>query len=82
MIMTVEISMYPIRDDYLQPIKDFIAKLNLYLDLIVVTTPTSTRIQGEYTQVMKALTDAMAASYESYGTSVFVTKFLPGYEAD
>lgn len=81
MNMTVEISMYPVRDDYLPPIDDFIARLNSYPDLEVETTPTATRVLGEYGHVMRVLTETMAQSYETYGTSVFVTKFLPGYEA-
>ena len=81
MKMTVEISMYPIRDDYLPPIDDFIALLNDYSDLEVDTTPTATRVIGEFAHLMSVLGDAMARSYETYGTSVFVTKFLPGYEA-
>lgn len=81
MKMTVEISMYPIRDDYLPPIDAFIALLNGHEELEVDTTPTSTRVIGDYESVMDALRNAMAHSYETYGTSVFVTKFLPGYEA-
>jgi uncharacterized protein YqgV (UPF0045/DUF77 family) len=81
MKMTVEISMYPIRDDYLPPIKAFIALLNTYPDLEVETTPTATRVLGDYARVMQMLGEAMAASYAEFGTAVFVTKFLPGYEA-
>lgn len=79
MKMTVEISMYPIRDDYLPPIKAFIAALNAAPRLEVETTPTSTRILGEYDHVMEVLRNAMSASHAAYGTSVFVTKFIPGY---
>lgn len=81
MKLTIEISMYPIRDDYLPPIDAFIAKLNEDPAFVVVTTPTATRVLGEYEPLMDMLRDAMKASYEKFGTSVFVTKFLPGYEA-
>ena len=81
MKMTVEISMYPVRDDYLTPIKSFIAAMNEHRDLEIETTPTATRVIGEYGDVMSMLNDTMAASYREFGTSVFVTKFLPGYEA-
>ncbi len=79
MKMTVEISMYPIRDDYLPPIKAFIAALNAVPGLEVETTATSTRLFGDYEKVMDALRDTMAASQAAFGTSVFVTKFIPGY---
>lgn len=82
MKMTVEISMYPVRDAYLPPIKAYIAALNAVPGLEVVTTPTSTRVIGDYGAVMDALRDTMAASYAEFGTSVFVTKFLPGYVAE
>ncbi len=72
MKLTIEISMYPIRDDYLPPIDEFIAELNEDPAFIVETTPTATRVLG----------DAMKASYEAFGTSVFVTKFIPGYEVN
>ena len=81
MKMTVEISMYPVREDYLPPIKDFIGRMNQCSGLEIETTPTATRVIGEYGDVMDMLRETMAASYEQFGTSVFVTKFLPGYEA-
>ncbi len=81
MKMTVEISMYPVREDYIPPIDAFIAALNAYPDLEVETTPTSTRVLGDYARVMAVLTEAMEESQRSFGTSVFVTKFIPGYEA-
>ena len=81
MKMTVEISMYPIRDDYLPPIKAFIAHLNEYAGMEVVTTPTATRLLGDYDEIMRMLTETMAASHAKFGGAVFVTKFLPGYEA-
>jgi hypothetical protein len=36
---------------------------------------------GEYAHVMALLTEGMQRSYDTFGTSVFVTKFIPGYEA-
>ena len=46
------------------------------------TTATSTLVLGEYSQVMTLLGDAIAASYERYGTSVFAAKIIPGYEPE
>lgn len=80
MKMTVEISMYPLRESYIEPIDAFIAELNRAPAVEVVTTPTSTRIQGEYEDVMALLKGAMAQSYADHGKAVFVTKFLPGYD--
>jgi len=79
--LTVEISMYPVRDDYLAPIKGFIAQIGRHADLEIETTPTSTRIVGDYARVMAVLEEAMAVSYREFGTAVFVAKLIPGYAA-
>ena len=81
MKITVEISIYPVRDEYLPPIKDFIAWLNECTDVQVTTSATSTCVIGEYAHVMALLIEGMQRSYDTFGTSVFVTKFIPGYEA-
>ena len=82
MYMTAEISMYPVRDEYLPPIDAFIEALNAENDIKVETTTTCTILRGDYTAIMKLLQDAMAESYRRFGVSVFVTKFIPGYNPD
>lgn len=82
MYMTAEISMYPVRDEYLPPIKTFIEALNANPDIAVETTATCTILRGEYDQLMQLLQEAMAESYRQFGVSVFVTKFIPGYNPD
>lgn len=79
--LTVEISMYPARADFAQPIEAFIAQLVRQPDLDVETTTTSTRVVGAYARVMAVLEEAMAVSYRDYGTAVFVAKLIPGYDA-
>src|SRR5690606_16714804 len=44
MILTVEISMYPLQEDYITPIQAFIDKLNTWENLQVSTTATSTLV--------------------------------------
>jgi uncharacterized protein YqgV (UPF0045/DUF77 family) len=75
---TVEISMYPLRDDFLPPIDAFIAALQ-EPGLTVTVGPTSTVIVGDYDMVLALLRRAIAASHEVYGKAVFVTKIIPGY---
>ncbi len=79
MITTVEISMYPFANHFRDLIKDFIAKLNEYDEIQVTTGPTSTILLGDYDRVMSCLTEMMRWSHQKHGTSVFVTKILPGY---
>jgi uncharacterized protein YqgV (UPF0045/DUF77 family) len=80
MKITLEISMYPLKDEYIPAIDDFIAALNAVDGLKVETSATSTLVLGDYEPVMKMLGDAIAQSYERYGVSVFVAKIIPGYD--
>ena len=81
MLLSAEISMYPLAERYIPPIDGFIEKLNSYADLTVQTFPTCTVIVGEQGSVVDALKDAMAWSHEKQGKAVFVTKFIHDYEA-
>jgi uncharacterized protein YqgV (UPF0045/DUF77 family) len=82
MIMTVEITMYPFTEEFIPPIKSFIDKLNDYANVQVDTFPTCTVLVGEYDVVMDIVRDAIAWSHRELGKSVFITKFIPGYQAD
>lgn len=78
MKLSVEISMYPLNEDFVPPILEFIDSLN-QSDLVdVFTSHTSTQVFGDYQDVMNLLQRAMRISFEKYGKVVFVTKFLKG----
>lgn len=81
MILSAEITMYPLQDEYLPAIQAMIKKLNSYEGLQVQTFPTATILMGDYDVVMDAIKDAMRWSVEECGKAVFVTKFLPNYSA-
>lgn len=81
MLLSAEISMYPLAETYIPPIDGFIEKLNGYADLKVETFPTCTLIMGEQGRVMDALKEAMRWSHEKYGKAIFVCKFIHDYEA-
>lgn len=81
MVISVEISMYPFREEYIPPIKAYIEKLNSYQGLSVKTFPTSTVIMGDYDLVMTVIKESIQWSYQQYGKAVFVTKIIPAYEA-
>ena len=82
MIMTVEISMYPLQADYKTLILDFIARLNTYPGLRINTTATATTVTGEYADVMRMLTEMLLWSHTTHGKAVFVTKFIADYNPD
>tara|TARA_B100000768_G_C11210528_1_gene345807 strand:+ start:38 stop:286 length:249 start_codon:yes stop_codon:yes gene_type:complete len=81
MKVTIDVSMYPNREDFIPPIDGFIKKINCYEDLKIATFPTSTIIQGEYDHAMNAVQETIAACYKEFNMAVYVTKIIPGYEA-
>lgn len=81
MKVSVDISLYPNQENFIPPIKDFIDQLNQYDDVQVQTFPTSTVVMGDFDRVMDILKVEMKAHREKHGMGVFVTKFLPAYEA-
>lgn len=78
MQLSVEISKYPLAEDYKGPIKAFIEQLHTEPDLLVISNTMSTQIFGEYDVVMQALQRCMHWSMSTYGKLVFVCKFIPG----
>lgn len=78
MKLSVEISMYPLKDEYLPAIQDFIDRLNAHPQLQVITNTMSTRVFGDYELLMNTLKTEMRASYENFGRAIFVCKFIDG----
>jgi uncharacterized protein YqgV (UPF0045/DUF77 family) len=72
---SVEISYYPLDKSYIQPIQNFIDRLNMYKNLVVKTSSMSTHLFGDYFDVMKALTIEIYKSFE-LPASVFVIKII------
>ena len=52
MQVTIDISMYPNREDFIPPIEGFIEKINNFDNLKVTTFPTSTVLQGNFDQAI------------------------------
>jgi len=75
--LAVDISMYPLRDEYVPPIEEFISILSEWPDLSLLPQRHSTIVSGDFEIVMDALSDAMQQSFRDYGKLVFVTKFIP-----
>lgn len=76
----VEISLYPLRAQFVPAIKDFLERLNRARQLRVVTNSMSTQIFGPYEDVMEALQRELRATFEVLETTsdkaVFVMKVL------
>ncbi|MCH7510383.1 MAG: thiamine-binding protein [Proteobacteria bacterium] len=76
MRVAVDISLYPLDQDFLTPIRDVIERLNAYSALEVITNSMSTQIRGEYDDVMAALSQEIRVSFERTPKAVFVIKIL------
>ncbi|MCL1075066.1 hypothetical protein [Shewanella dokdonensis] len=78
MQLTVDISMYPLHDNYKDPIRWLIKRLDSYQGIERVTNSLSTQVSGDYDAVMQMLSVEMKAAYEQFGKAIFVCKFLQG----
>ncbi|MBY6191515.1 YkoF family thiamine/hydroxymethylpyrimidine-binding protein [Microbulbifer agarilyticus] len=78
MQLSVEISMYPLKDEYIPAIKDFIQRLNEHPQLQVISNTMSTQVFGDYDVVMDILKAEMRKSWEQFGRAIFVCKFIDG----
>ena len=76
MNVMVELSLYPLVNEYIPPIQAFIDRLNGYEELNVSTSTTSTQVTGDYTEVMTILGNEMQRTHEEVGQAIFVAKFL------
>jgi len=76
MRVAVDISLYPLADDFLPPIKDVIERLNANSSVEVVTNAMSTQIRGEYDEVMAALNQEIKTTFEQSPKAVFAIKIL------
>lgn len=73
---SVDISLYPLADEYIPAIKEFIERVQEYPEVAVIRTDLSTQLYGDYDQVMDLLKIEVRLSWEKYGKSIFVIKFL------
>src|SRR5262245_34938696 len=72
----VEISLYPLRNDFIPPIRGFIERLNADGRFKVMTNDMSTQVFGRYDEVMDALTREIRPTFERDRKSIFVMKVL------
>lgn len=75
MEVSVEISYYPLNEEYKPHILDFLKRIHAYNELTAETSGMSTQVFGEYKYVMTALTKEIEKSF-SLPHSVFVMKIV------
>ena len=82
MQVSVDISLYPLHQDYIPQIDAFILLLNQEPAVQVVTNALSTQLYGEYETVMGLLGKAMGNHMAIHDDSVFSIKVLNGDRSD
>ncbi|HHW58747.1 MAG: thiamine-binding protein [Bacteroidales bacterium] len=70
---SVEISYYPLNEEYTKPIEKFLEALRSYKEIKIITNGMSTQIFGEYDDVMKILTKEIKEAFQN-PNSIFVMK--------
>jgi uncharacterized protein YqgV (UPF0045/DUF77 family) len=75
MKISVEISYYPLNQEFVPPIREFIDRINTHKGLTAITNGMSTQVFGEYDLVMEALTREIKSSFAN-PHSVFVMKVI------
>ena len=76
MKIAVDISLYPLDEDFIPPIKDVIGRLNAHDGLEVWTNAMSTQLVGEFDDVMNALKQEIGTTFEQLPKAVFAIKIL------
>lgn len=75
---TIEISLYPLREEFIPEIDDFIARVKAVPGLTVRINETSTHISGDYESVMSVVKDEIKTTFGHEGKFVFAMKVLKG----
>lgn len=72
---SIDISYYPLKDEFKPSIKDFIQRLNKYQNIVVQSNGMSTQVFGDFREVMDILTNEIEKSF-SIPHSVFILKII------
>ena len=73
---SIDISLYPLADDYIPAIQEFIDKVQEYPEITVIRNDLSTQLFGDFDQIMELLKTEVKFSWEKYGKGIFVVKLL------
>lgn len=76
MEMSVDISLYPLSDDYIPAIQEFIDRIGNVPGIHIKRNDLATQLFGDYDTIMDVLRDEIRRSWETHGKGIFVIKFL------
>ena len=75
---SVEVSFYPLADEFIPRVWNFIAELKKSPEVEVQTNPLSTHLHGDLSLVLSVTTQAIENSFGSGNEGAVVLKVLPG----
>ena len=75
---TIEISLYPLREEFIPEIDDFINRMKSISNLKLLVNATSTQISGDYDVLMPAVQQEIKNTFLHEGKFVFAMKVLKG----
>ena len=78
MQISVDVSLYPLQQEYIPVIIDFIHRVQEYEGIDIVRNDLSTQLFGDYDRVMEVLSKELKHSWEEHGRAVLVAKFIRG----
>ncbi len=77
MKVSVDISLYPLADDYMPVVKTFIERIQGHAGITVIRTDLTTQLYGDYDLIMDLLKTEMELSWVTFGPGAFTIKYLP-----
>jgi uncharacterized protein YqgV (UPF0045/DUF77 family) len=76
MKVAVDISLYPLDENFIPPIKNVIERLGQHAGIEIEYNRMSTQIRGEFDVVMPALTEEIRTTFADVPKAVFAIKIL------
>ena len=76
MEVAVDISLYPLDENFIAPIKDVIERLQRHDGIDVERNRMSTQLRGDYDVVMPALSAEIRTTFDTVPKAVFAIKIL------
>jgi uncharacterized protein YqgV (UPF0045/DUF77 family) len=76
MQVAVDISLYPLDEKFIPPIKDVIERLKQHDGIEIETNRMSTQVRGDYDAVMPVLSKEIRTTFENIPHAIFAIKIL------
>lgn len=76
MQIAVDISLYPLDEDFIPPIKNIIERLGQHDGVEVERNRMSTQLRGEFDVVMSVLSEEIRTTFDNVSKCVFAIKIL------